>query len=309
MKFLILLFFSLFFSSSVHGRSLPCGNTPIDGSLYPSDHIYLVAQGSARLDYKQAAALFTSGKFTESIAAFGRIIANRSSSVSLKNKSLVGRSQAFLVINQPNLAISDLKKIIYQPHEKELIGNKEMILGVAYIQVQQYSLALRHLTEAIKYLPNDASVLVNRSVAHQALQDFDAAAIDIERALKINPTPSSVFNLAVLEKDRKNYSRCHLLLSNLVAQKAAYADVYLQRGICSKALSQYKSALEDFLRASSIDPSKAEAIENAGLVLAIMGDTKTAIQYLELASSLYLEKGDIDAFEIVSNHISRIAPN
>ena len=115
-----------------------------------------------------------------------------------------------------------------------MIANKNLILGVALIQVKQYQSAIKYLTQAIAYMPNDASAGVNRSVAYQALQDFDAAAIDIERALKINPTSSSVFNLAVLEKDRQNYSRCFLLLSQLVARREEYADIRPQRGLCPK---------------------------------------------------------------------------
>ena len=310
MKYLIAVIVFLCFPLSLHSR-VYASVKPSSASVapYKNEGIDFVAQSSVRKAYDQSASLFKNGKYTESIAMFGTLISNPATPVSLKNKALIGRSQAFLVIGQPNLAILDLQKIVYQPHEKKLIGNKEMILGVAFIQVKQYLSAVKHLTLAIKYMPNDASVYVNRSVAYQALQDFDAAAVDIEMALDINPTPSSVFNLAVLEKDRKNYPRCYSLLSQLVTQRQEYSDVYLQRGLCSKALKQYDRALEDFLRASSIDSSKAEAIENAGLVLAVLGDKKTAIKYLELASSLYLQKGNIDAFESVSNHILRITAN
>ena len=311
MKYLIPVFVFLFSPSLVFSRALASTKEPPSISIDTSriEGLYLIAQSSAREDYKESAALFKSGKYAESIAAFGRLISSPATSVKLKNQALIGRSQAFLVINQPNLAILDLQKITYQPQEKRLIANKNLILGVALIQVKQYQSAIKYLTQAIAYMPNDASAYVNRSVAYQALQDFDAAAIDIERALKINPTSSSVFNLAVLEKDRQNYSRCFLLLSQLVARREEYADIYLQRGLCSKALKQHQQALEDFLRASSIDSTKAEAIENAGLVLAIMGDPKTAIKYLELASSLYLQSGNIGAFESVSNHIIRITGN
>ena len=62
---------------------------------------------------------------------------------------------------------------------------------------------LEHLTQAIRYLPNDASVYANRSVAYQALKNYDLAINDIQKALEIDPTPSSIYNLAVLEKERK----------------------------------------------------------------------------------------------------------
>ena len=272
----------------------------------PGNNMRLLAQSSVQAEYSQAASLFKSGKFTEAISSFSLIISNPSTSVGLRNQSLIARSQAFLVINQPGLAIVDLKKVIYKPDQRNSIGNKEMILGVAYIQIKQYQLAVKHLTQAIRYLPNDASVYANRSVAYQALKNYDLAINDIQKALEIDPTPSSIYNLAVLEKERKNFSKCYYLLSQLKNQDAAYADVYLQRGLCSKALNQHQRALEDFLRASSIDNSKAEAIENAGLMLSLLGNNKVALQYLETASTLYLQQGNIQAFEAISSHISRI---
>ena len=272
-------------------------------------HNYLIAQSYNSADYNESVKLFNLGKYTEAIAAFSRIISNTSTPVPLRNKALIGRSQAFLVINQPSLAIVDLKKINYNPSQGYLIGNKEMILGVAFIQIKQYQIAIKHLSEAIKYLPNDDSVFANRSVAYQAIKNYGAAVKDIERALEINPTLSSIFNLAVLEKDRKNFSRCYALLSQLDEKNSAYADIYLQRGLCLKALKKYKRALEDFLRASSIDSTKAEAIENTGLMLAILGDNNTALKYLESASSLYLQQGNIKAFEAVSEQIARLSNN
>ena len=266
----------------------------------------LIAYALAKDDYKQSVILFKNGQFAEAISSFGRVISNNSVSPGLRNKALIGRSQAFLIINQPTLAVIDLKKIRYQASEKNLIGNKEMILGVAFIQLKQYPLAIKHLSEALTNLPNEGSVYANRSVAYQALGNYKAAASDIEKALEINPTPSAVFNLAVLQKELKNYSRCYYLLSQLVNQKAAYADVYLQRGLCSKALNKPQQALEDFLRASSIDKSKAEAIENVGLMLSAMGQNSTALKYLEAASTMYLEQGRISKFESVSLHIDRL---
>ena len=304
------LIISLSTPVSVQARSFtisaPVSSTP---SYSYDQSIKYVAQFSGRSEYNQAVKLFKSGRFTEAIAAFGRIISNTGISPKLKNKALVGRSQAFLVINQPRLAIIDLKKISYESDQKELIGEKEMILGVAFIQIKQYPLAVKHLTQAIINLPGNGFAYANRSVAYQALQNYDSAVRDIEKALKFNPTPSSVFNLAVLEKERKNYSRCYYLLTQLKNQKAAYADVYLQRGLCAKALNKHELALEDFLRASSIDKSKAEAIENVGLMLAFMGNNKSALKYLEAASTLYLEEGNIESYEAVANHILRINSN
>lgn len=263
----------------------------------------LVSQSNYKSDYRAAVNAFKANSFPEAISLFARVLSTPGANIEFINKALIGRSQAFLVIGQPALAISDLKKVRYPADETENIGSKELILGVAYIQIKQYNLALNHLSFAIKLLPDDESAYSNRAVAYQSLGNYNAAAKDIERALQINPTPATVFNLAVLEKDRKNYKRCYYLLSQIEKQQAAYADVYLQRGLCAKRINQYEKALSDFLKAASIDNQKAEALENIGLVMLRLGDKKNGLKYLESASTLYLSQGNINKFEQVSNAI------
>lgn len=262
---------------------------------------------SSAIDYKNAAQLFKTGQYTEAIAIFSRIISNPRIDANAKNKALIGRAQSFLVIDQPSLAISDLAKVKYNTSEKKLIGNQELILGVAYIQIKQYQRAIKHLTQAIKLLPKEESAYANRSVAYQAVKNYKAAAQDLERSLRINPTPSSMYNLAVLEKERKNYARCFdLLLEIERRQSAAYANVFLQRGLCAKQLNQSDQALKDFLKAASLDANNAEAIANIGYIVSSKGDKQTALKYLEKASTLYLEQGNIEEFEKVNNVMMKI---
>ena len=110
-----------------------------------------------------------------------------------------------------------------------------MILGVAFIQIKQYPLAVKHLTSDYK-LAGNGFAYANRSVAYQALQNYDSAVRDIEKALKFNPTPSSVFNLAVLEKERKNYSRCYYLLTQLKIRRQ-HMLMFICNVVCALRLS------------------------------------------------------------------------
>lgn len=285
----------------------PILNARIVAKELDSSHHLLAQANTTAADYKNAAQLFRNAKYPEAIAIFSRIISNPRVDADSKNKALVGRAQSFLIINQPTLAISDLNQIKYNSTEKNLSGNKELILGVAYIQVKQYPTAIKHLTQAIKYLPNEESAYSNRSVAYQAVKNYKAAVADLERSLQINPTASSIYNLAVLEKERKNYARCFNLLLEIEELKAGtYANVFLQRGLCAKQLNKPNQALKDFLKAASLDKTNAEAVANIGYTVAIMGDKKTALKYLERASTLYLGQGSIDEYENVNNTMRKI---
>ena len=99
------------------------------------------------------------------------------------------------------------------------------------------------------------------------------------------------------------------VLSEIEKQQSVYADVYLQRGICAKNLKRFESALEDFLKAASIDNQKAEALENIGTMMVLLGDSKNGLKYLESASAIYLSQGNIEKFESVSNAIVAASAN
>ena len=140
-------------------------------------------------------------------------------------------------------------------------------------------------------------------MAYQALNNYDLAVKDIERSLKINPTPSAIFNLAILEKENKNYRRCYALLTEIEKSDAAYANVYLQRGLCAKYLNLYDQALSDFIKAASIDGYNPNALENIGIILFKKGDKKNSLKYLEKAGQMYLSQGKIDEYTKIANLI------
>ena len=165
---------------------------------------------------------------------------------------------------------------------------------------------MKWISEAIKLSPSDASLYSNRSVAYKALDLLDHATNDLNLSLKLNPTPSSVYNLAVLEKEKGNFSRCHFLLSNIVDTDSVYVDIFIQKGLCAMKINRKDEALKDFLRAVSIGTQNPLPLENIGSIMLEKEDKKNGIKYLELASQKYLQTGDIDSYSRVTKIITDI---
>ena len=55
--------------------------------------------------------------------------------------------------------------------------------------------------------------------------------------------------------------------------------------------------------------TKAEIMENIGLIMLRLGDKVNGLKYLEAASTLYLTQGNVNGFEKVSNAISSANSN
>ena len=262
---------------------------------YLVDDHPLVAQNN-KSQMSEALNLFKRGSYSDSISAFGRIISNSKISRDQKNKAFIGRAQAFIVIGQPALALSDLNNTNYKEHEIEKLGEKYLIQGATYIQLKKYKVAVVYLNKAIRLIPMYASAYANRAVAFQSLNDLDAASKDLRKSLELDPTPSTIYNLAVLEKTKKNYSRCYTLLSRLEQSQVANADIFLQKGICAELIGNDAQALKDFLKAATIDNSNPFILEKIGLAVVKAGDKRTAVKYFERASEIYLSIGKIDKY-------------
>ena len=272
----------------------------IDGSDF------LIASQSINSQMQEGVALFTRGSYSDAISIFSRIISSELSTRAQKNNALLARAQAFIVMGQPALAVSDLNNSNFSVGDREKLSNKHLIKGVAFIQLKNYNAAVIELSKSINIVPTESSAYANRAVAYQSLGNLDLATNDFNRALEINPIPSTIYNLAVLEKLKDNYSNCYLLLEKLVDAKAIYSDVYFQKGLCAQLLGDEDQALEDFLKAASIDNSNPVILENIGLIVLKRGDSKTGIGYLEKASEIYLSQGKIDEYTKVVDSIASV---
>ena len=266
----------------------------------------LIAQSTSNKELARGISLFNSGKFTDSISAFSRVITLDPPS-KIKNKALIGRAQAYLIIKQPSLAVPDLASIKYSSNETEEQGQRDLILGVAFIQLKNYNSAVKWLNQSVKLMPSDASAYSNRAVAFQSLGNLQAATKDLQSSLRLNPTPATVYNLAVLEKKKKNYQRCYKLLSEIEKSETPYPGVFLQKGLCAAKLNKTDQALKDLIKAASLDKTNAFALENIGVILAKRGERKGAISYLEKAGQLYIMEGKVEEYTKVTDFITKIS--
>ena len=253
---------------------------------------------------KEGVALFTRGSYSDLISILVEL--SLASLVLSAKIMLCSRAQAFIVMGQPALAVSDLNNSNFSVGDREKLSNKHLIKGVAFIQLKNYNAAVIELSKSINIVPTESSAYANRAVAYQSLGNLDLATNDFNRALEINPIPSTIYNLAVLEKLKDNYSNCYLLLEKLVDAKAIYSDVYFQKGLCAQLLGDEDQALEDFLKAASIDNSNPVILEKIGLIVLKRGDSKTGIGYLEKASEIYLSQGKIDEYTKVVDSIASV---
>ena len=252
----------------------------------------LIANVSADDVLETAYSQYEQGNYEDAIGAFGRIILGTvPATQSQRNAALLGRAKLFLVISQPQLALSDLGLVQYPANSFSDNAQLNLVKGVAFIQAKQYAQAVAHLTRAEKVMEPNAMLLSNRAVAYQSLGKYDLARNDLEASLRLERAEPTLYNLAVLEKFAGQYQRCVSILSGLIAERKSNPAVFQERGVCLARLGQLDAAIGDLLKALAINQANPPVLEELGGLLARKGDKNGARQYLESAASFYLQAG------------------
>lgn len=245
-----------------------------------------------------AAALFAKADYPGAIAIWTQIIMAKPP-IAMANQALINRSKAYLIIGQPALALADLQACNYKPNQVNEIAELWLLKGTSHLQNKQYTEAIAALDQSQRLRPNDSMLYSNRSVAYQALGKIAKAKTDIETAIKIQPTLSNYFNLAVLYKLSGNPAECYNLLGQIIQKSQPYANLYLQRGLCAAQLGKHDDAIADMLRVLKLETSNVEAIQQLGVSLIAKNQKENAKTYLMKAASLRLASGEIEDYKKV----------
>lgn len=258
---------------------------------------------SALMD--QAALLFGKADYSAAIALWTQVILARPD-ISLVNEALINRSKAYLVIGQPALALADLEACRYQLKDVGALADLWLLKGSAYLQNKQYSEAIAAFGQSERLRPGNPILYSNRSVAYQSVGKIAEAKADIASAIKLQPSFSSYFNLAVLERLSGNHRACYGLLSQMIGQSQPYVQLFVQRGLCAAEMGSHDAAIADMLKALKLDPNNVEAIQQLGLSLAAKNQKESARQYLLKAASIRLANGQVDYYQKLLTQIAAL---
>ena len=253
----------------------------------------------------QASASFAKGDFPEAIALWTQIITNNSS-VPLLNEALINRSKAYLVIGQPSLALADLSACQYKPSQVSELADLLLLKGSARLQNKQYTEAIVDFKQSERLRPGNSILYSNRSVAYQALGKLAEEKSDITAAIKLDPSFSNYFNLAILQKLSGNPQACFDLLSQMIKQSQPYGQLFTQRGLCAAMLGRHDEAISDMLKALKLDQGNVVAMEQLGLSLVAKNQKESGRQYLVKASSMRLTSGEVEEYQRILSIISSL---
>lgn len=153
----------------------------------------------------------------------------------------------------------------------------------------QYSLTVKHLSEALKLDPNLAEAYFHRARALDLLGQPMRALKDVEKYIELSPRDPNGY---ILRGDINNFNLDHTDAIDSYNQALRIdprsIDARIGRGLAYTALEKYDLAIKDYEDIIRKNPYNQDALTNLGIALALSGRKKEAIE--KLTEALALER-------------------
>jgi tetratricopeptide (TPR) repeat protein len=254
--------------------------------------------------------------------------------------SYYNRGNARAALGDKPGAIEDYNRAIQLDPNYAIAYNNR---GLARSDLGDKPGAIEDYNRAIQLDPNLAIAYNNRGLARAALGDKPRAIEDYNQAIQLDPDYTLAYNnrgnvrfeLGDKPGAIEDYNRAIQLDPNLAMSyynrgnaRAALGDkpraiedynraiqldpdytlAYNNRGNVRFDLGDKQGAIEDYNRAIQLDPNLAIAYNNRGLARSDLGDKPGAIGDYQKAANLYLEQGNIEAYQKLIDLIKNLQP-
>jgi len=159
--------------------------------------------------------------------------------------------------------------------------------GYLYYLADQYTVAVKDLTEAIQLAPEEAEYWADRGMTYLQMERYEEALADLERAMDLDPDDAlhiASRGMTYLQMGRNEEALADF--DQAVELKPDYAWAVASRGRTYRLMGRYEEALADFERAMELDPDDASYIANRGETYRRMGRYEEALADFERAMEL-----------------------
>ena len=205
------------------------------------------------------------------------------------------------IINLKRQASSDLE---YRNNSEELIKNavKEFqtavklnpkhypaynALGVAALNVGNFSKAKEFFSEALEINPNYATAIDNMGTLDYLEENYGAATKNFLKAISLNPNSSTAyFHLAQVYDKKSMYSKGLDAIDHSLRINNNSSVSYNLRGEMLKKQGNETAAIESFKKSIAIKPENIKPYINLSKIYERRFDNEIAIAYLKSALSI-----------------------
>lgn len=208
-----------------------------------------------------------------------------------KSRPHISLGIAYIQNQQYDLAMNHLQRALeLNPTAYKAYNN----IGLIYAKQRDYRQAIEFYNQAVQLTPNSAITLNNRGDAYRSIGEGQLAYEDFNRAVELDPYYAQAYINRGVYYGRRNENQKALSDFNRAIQiNPTLPESYNNRGIVYQTQQLLNEALADFNRAIEMKPDYAEALYNRGNVYKTQGDYDRAFLDYELALSLKSDYSEV----------------
>jgi tetratricopeptide (TPR) repeat protein len=171
-------------------------------------------------------------------------------------------------------------------------------LGNANIKLQDYAAARSCFENCLKINRQNPHALNNLLYLAQVTnkeKQFSEAIIDYKLLLHYKPdVPENYYGLGVAYRGMNQFDSAIILLNKALQLKPAYVDAMSKLGeIYGQNLNRIDAAEDCFLRAIAVNPKDESSLENLGIVYGIKKDFNKSLSFFQKALQIKPEKYEL----------------
>ncbi len=172
-------------------------------------------------------------------------------------------------------------------------------LGNQALNDGYYEQAIDFYDQSLKAQPDYAPAINNRGVARIESDHPYEAILDYNKALQLSPQYlDALFNRAFAYEEIGQFENALKDINTIHTLVQDSAFVYFYEGLVQTKLRKYDDALENFLKADSLDPVNPETIINMATIFYFQKDYEQAKRLVN--DALNLSQNDANAFNLLS---------
>lgn len=214
----------------------------------------------------------------------------------------IGRAQLRLVQKDTVAALADIEKAL--SINKNSINGYILRADVAINSSKDYASALEDMNVAIRLLPRQAGLFVNRAYLRYMTDDFNGAFADYDYALQIDPdNEAALFNRGLLRSEVHDTNKAIEDFSAVITRNPDEYKALYNRSMLLAEIGDYNNAVADISRVIDAFPDFAAAYFMRYDILRRKGDMAAAKR--DYDHSLALAKTDVPLTPILDSASGR----
>lgn len=186
-------------------------------------------------------------------------------------------------LSQFSSAIDCYKNVVkIKPDFSEVYIN----LAMCFFETEQFNYALIALKQYQEFYPNSDFAFYLAAKSDLAINQYEEAKDNIEKAIKINSTDDYKYELGKIDYSLMDYISAIDVFKNLIKSSGVNAEYFNYWGLSSYKIKDLDTAVLKFQRAIELDGLKPIYYYNLAQCYKSLGDKTNYNKYLDMATKI-----------------------